>query len=131
MPVVAKPPARTVYTPPARKVYKPSEKKSYVPGPPAHVAVGDLDVCFYEFTRVFEKRIYPVLTDAPNVTGVQRLYDLCEGPRCLCYALRYTGPREDLEAYIRKNLRTNKILAFRMIPRGGNRLDILFDGGFD
>ena len=136
MPVVATPPARTVYAPPERKVYAPPPRKVYTPPTPqtyvpAPVTVGDMDVCFYEFTEVFEKRIYPVLTDAPNVTGVQRLYDLCDGPRCVCYAVQYTGPREDLEAYLRQNLRTNKALAFRMIPRGANRLDVMFDGGFD
>ncbi len=123
-----RPPVRTTYTPPARTVYQPPRTTYAPPRPPVYG--DDMEVCFYDFTEVFEKRIYPVLNDAPTVTSVQRTYDSCDGPSCLCYALSYTGSRENLEAYIREKLRTNKVLAFRMISRGPNRLDVLFDGGF-
>ncbi len=122
-----RPPARTTYTPP-KTTHTPPRTAS-PPRPPVYAE--DLDVCFYDFTEVFEKRIYPVLNNAPNVKSVRRLYDACEGSSCLCYALSYTGPREALESHIREKLRTNKVLSFRMVSKGPNRLDVLFNAGFE
>jgi len=91
----------------------------------------DLGVCFYAFTSVFEKRIYPVLNRAPGVTGIRRADELCVGARsCLCYELRYEGSIEDLSSWLQKNLRTSEVLAFRLAPGGEGRLNVYFDGGF-
>jgi len=95
--------------------------------PPAH----SLDVCFYEFTEVFEKRIYPVLTNAPGVTEIRRADELCDSlSGCLCYELLYQAPLEELSAWLRRHLRTSEVLAFWLVPKGDGRLDVYFDGGF-
>jgi hypothetical protein len=105
---------------------------AYTPAPVVPSYRGDVDICFLDFTDVFQKRIFPVLRDAPSVTRVERLYDRCQdGARCICYALDYTGPREDLEAWLKNNLKTSQVLAFKLISRGENRIDVVFDAGFE
>ena len=90
-----------------------------------------LDVCFYEFTEVFEKRIYPVLTNAPGVTEIRRADELCDSlSGRLCYELLYHAPLEELSAWLRQHLRTSEVLAFWLVPEGDGRLDVYFDGGF-
>jgi hypothetical protein len=89
------------------------------------------DICFYEFTEVFEKRIYPVLTNAPGVTEIKRADHLCDTlSGCLCYELYYQASLEDISAWLRQNLRTSQVLAFWLVPKGDGRLDVYFDGGF-
>jgi hypothetical protein len=91
----------------------------------------DLDVCFFEFTEVFEKRIYPVLTHAPGVTEIRRAHELCDGAKgCLCYELWCEGTVEEISAWLRQHLRTSEVLAFRLTPMGDGRLNVYFDGGF-
>jgi len=116
-------------------VRRPGEKSAYpekdVPKVARSVPVGDLDLCFYEFTSVFEKRIYPVLTEAPGVTEIRRADELCDSASgCLCYELWYQGSLEEISAWLQQHLRTSKVLAFRLAPKGDNRLNVYFDGGF-
>lgn len=94
-------------------------------------AARDLDVCFHEFTSVFEKRIYPVLTRVPGVTQIRRADELCGGAKgCLCYELWYQGSIEELSSWLHKNLRTSEVLTFRLVSQGEGRLNVYFDGGF-
>jgi hypothetical protein len=91
----------------------------------------DMGVCFYEFTTVFQKRIYPVLSRAPGVTGIRRADELCsEAKGCICYELCYSGSVEDLSSWLHKNLRTSEVLPFRLALGGGGRVNVYFDGGF-
>ena len=95
------------------------------------VPSGHLGLCFYEFTEVFEKRIYPVLAGAPGVTHIRRADDLCPtGQRCLCYGLYYEGTEAEISAWLHAHLRTSEVLAFRLAPKGDGRLNVYFDGGF-
>ena len=90
-----------------------------------------LDICFYQFTSVFEKRIYPVLTRTPGVTEIRRADELCDGSSgCLCYELCYRGSLGEISAWLRQHLRTSDVLAFRLAPKGNGRLNVYFDGGF-
>jgi len=91
----------------------------------------DMGVCFYEFTTVFQKRIYPVLSRAPGVTGIRRADELCSDAKgCICYELCYSGSVEDLSSWLHKNLRTSEVLPFRLALGGGGRVNVYFDGGF-
>ncbi len=93
---------------------------------------GGIDVCFQEFTEVLEKRIYPVLNQAPGVSEIRRIDPLCEDlPGCVCYKVWYRGPIEELEAYLTRRLRTSQVLPFRMVQSGDNCLELRFDGGFN
>jgi hypothetical protein len=95
------------------------------------VPPGHLGLCFYEFTEVFEKRIYSVLAGAPGVTQIRRADDLCDsGQRCLCYELQHEGTEAEISAWLHAHLRTSEVLAFRLAPKGGGRLNVYFDGGF-
>jgi len=116
-------------------VRRPVEKSAYpeknAPKVTRSVPVGDLDLCFYEFTSVFEKRIYPVLTNAPGVTEIRRADELCDSASgCLCYELWYQGSLEEISVWLRQHLRTSEVLAFRLAPKGDGRLNVYFDGGF-
>jgi hypothetical protein len=118
-----------------RPVRRPGQKPAYpekdVPKVERSVPVGDLDLCFYEFTSVFEKRIYPVLTNAPGVTDIRRADELCDNASgCLCYELWYQGSLEEISTWLRQRLRTSEVLTFRLAPKGDNRLNVYFDGGF-
>ena len=119
-------------TTPAKKPGgKPAYPEKDVPKAALSVSVGDLDLCFYEFTSVFEKRIYPVLTNAPGVTEIRRADELCDSASgCLCYELWYEGSLEEISTWLQQHLRTSKVLAFRLAPKGDNRLNVYFDGGF-
>ena len=119
-------------TTPARRLgEKPAYSEKDVPKAALSVPVGDLDLCFFEFTSVFEKRIYPVLTEAPGVTEIRRADELCDSASgCLCYELWYEGSLEEISAWLQQHLRTSKVLAFRLAPKGDNRLNVYFDGGF-
>ena len=116
-------------------VRRPGEKPVYPEKDASKVAlsvpVGDLDLCFYEFTSVFEKRIYPVLTKAPGVTEIRRADELCDNASgCLCYELWYEGSLEEISVWLQQHLRTSEVLTFRLAPKGDNRLNVYFDGGF-
>ncbi|MBL6979396.1 MAG: hypothetical protein ISR61_10635 [Desulfobacteraceae bacterium] len=116
-------------------VRKPGGKPAYpekeVPKAALSVPVGDLDLCFFEFTSVFEKRIYPVLTEAPGVTEIRRADELCDSASgCLCYELWYEGSLEEISTWLQQRLRTSEVLTFRLAPKGDNRLNVYFDGGF-
>ena len=118
-----------------RPVKRPGGKPAYpekdVSKPVRSVPVGDLDLCFYEFTSVFEKRIYPVLTETPGVTEIRRADELCNNASgCLCYELWYQGSLEEISTWLQQHLRTSRVLAFRLAPKGDNRLNVYFDGGF-
>ena len=90
-----------------------------------------LDVCFYEFTEVFKKRIYPVLANAPGVSEIKRINEVCDSlSGCLCYELLYNAPLEVLCDWLSQHLRTSQVLAFWLVPKGDDRLDVYFDGGF-
>ena len=118
-----------------RPVKRPGDKPAYPEKSRAKVVrsvpVGDLDLCFYEFTSVFEKRIYPVLTNAPGVTEIRLADELCNtASGCLCYELWYEGSVEEISVWLRQRLRTSEVLTFRLAPKGDNRLNVYFDGGF-
>lgn len=107
---------------------KVSEVQSRVPIP---VSDSDLDVCFYEFTEVLERRITPTLRNAPGVTGLRRADGLCDrNIGCVCYTLHHEGSSEELTAWLRHHLRTSQVLSFRLLPGNEGRLDLYFDGGF-
>ncbi len=91
---------------------------------------GDVSTCFYDFTDVYKKRIFSVLKSAPGAHYVTRVDDYCKGD-CLCYELEYDGSIESLETWLTDNLRTNKVLEFKLVRKGNRRLEAYFQGGFD
>ncbi len=92
---------------------------------------GNKGICFYNFTTVFQQRIYNVLMDAPHVRSVKRADSLCSrNSDCLCYELRHTGSSESIEAWLIENLRTSDILAFEIKRTGINTMEVWFDNGF-
>ena len=128
---------RTEKTGNARRTFIPREQiPTQAPQPvPARTArpgtPQDLDICFYEFTSVFQKRIYPVLSGAPGVTEIRRADELCDGSTgCLCYELRHNGSVEEISQWLKRRLRTSKVLAFRLEPKGEGRLNVHFNSGF-
>ena len=91
----------------------------------------EINLCFYNFTEVLSNRIYPVLNQAPGVTWLRRADELCEqGSDCLCYELWYNGSREDIEAWLRRYLKTSKSVDFYITSNGPGRLEVHFNGGF-
>jgi hypothetical protein len=92
----------------------------------------DVSACFYDFTEVLEQRVYNVLSNAPGVSGITRLWSGCEGDKkCLCYEVRYKGAIDELSSWLRHELRTSPAVPFRLTPVANNRLEVYFDGGFD
>ena len=69
--------ARTAFIPPERIPTRSVRSVSTQAAGPG--TSRDLDICFYEFTSVFQKRIYPVLSGTPGVTGIRRAHELCDG----------------------------------------------------
>lgn len=91
----------------------------------------DFSACFYDFTEVYPERIYRVLISAPGARDVHRIWTACENPeKCICYALVYDWPVEELESWIRKELPVSKAVPFRVVPKGDHRMEVYFDGGF-
>jgi hypothetical protein len=92
----------------------------------------DIDACFYDFTDVLQKRIYGVLKSCPEVFHIERKWSECyAGSGCICYELLYTSPMEELEAYLRKHLRTSPAVPYRLEPISNHRIEVYFDGGFE
>jgi len=92
----------------------------------------DMDVCFYKFTEVYEKRIYPVLNAAPGVTDILKVDELCDKEKsCHCYELVYKGNQETLATYLRENLRTSNVVPFKIKTVGDDRMQVLFHAGFE
>ena len=92
----------------------------------------DFSACFYDFTEVYTKRIHDVLTLAPQVSEVKRIWSGCEESRnCLCYELYYEGSIDDLSSWLRQELPFSEVIPFRIEYKGNNRLEIYFHGGFD
>ena len=92
----------------------------------------DMDVCFYKFTEVYEKRIYPVLSAAPGVTDIRQFDELCDQDKsCHCYELVYKGNQETLSTYLRENLRISNVVPFKIKTVGEDRLQVLFHAGFE
>ncbi|RJQ48783.1 MAG: hypothetical protein C4530_24115 [Desulfobacteraceae bacterium] len=100
--------------------------------PELYEPVTDLGICFFRFTEVYEKRLYPILSEAPGIASIRRADELCaqEGS-CLCYELEYQGGQEKLSAYLNKNLRTSNTVPFKIKSKGENRLELHFHGGFE
>lgn len=87
--------------------------------------------CFYNFTEIYQSRIYPTLSEAPGVTTIERQWSSCRQPNpCLCYILTYDGPIDELSAIIRQRLPVNKAVPFRCLAKGPDRLEVTFDSGF-
>ncbi len=92
----------------------------------------EINLCFYDFTEVLSQRIYPVLNQAPGVTWLRRADELCsKGSDCLCYEIWYHGSREDLEAWLRRYLKSSKSVEFYITSNGPGRLEVHFNGGFN
>ncbi|MCP4689091.1 MAG: hypothetical protein GY859_13640 [Desulfobacterales bacterium] len=96
----------------------------------------EVDVCFYNFTEVFEKRIYPTLKETPGVADVREAYGACDARSvCVCYELTRStsdsGSMEELMTWLRRRLRTSRVLPFRMTPISDNLLEVRFNAGFD
>lgn len=99
------------------------------PLPPSSAASGEVTVSFYDYTEVFIPRIYRVLAAAPGVTDLNRLWS---GPSSLSYSLAYSGRLENLEDWLRRELRTSLVVPFRISTSDVlRRIDIYFDAGFD
>lgn len=115
--------------------YKPAPVEKEKPEPPKYEYTGppqDLDVCFYKFNEVYEKRIYPVLSNAPGITDILKSDEMCEELKpCLCYQLVYEGNMETLSAWLTENLRTSTVLPFKLKPKGEGRLEVHFTTGFE
>ena len=92
----------------------------------------EINLCFYNFTEILRQRIYPVLNRAPGVTWLRRADELCaKNSDCLCYEIWYHGSREDLEAWLRRYLKTSKSVDFYITSNGPGRLEVHFNGGFN
>ena len=87
--------------------------------------------CFYNFNEIYQDRIYPVLSQAPGVTAIERCWTACNQQQpCLCYTLTYDGPIDELIARLNQRLPVNKTIPFRCRAQGPNRLEVIFDAGF-
>ncbi len=87
--------------------------------------------CFYNFDVIYQDRIYPVLSEAPGINSIERCWSACNQQQpCLCYIVTYNGPIDELIAYLNRRLPINKIIPFRCVAKGPNKLEITFDAGF-
>ncbi|MEA1922487.1 MAG: hypothetical protein U9N63_07515 [Pseudomonadota bacterium] len=90
-----------------------------------------LTACFYHFNEIYQDRIYPVLSQTPGVTAIERCWSSCNDQKpCLCYTLTYDGPVDELIARLNQRLPVNKTIPFRCVAKGSNRLEVIFDSGF-
>ena len=97
----------------------------YLSGPRA------VTTCFYNFDGIYQDRIYPVLSEAPGVSSIERCWSSCNQKRpCICYHLTYDGPIDELIACLNRRLPVNKTVPFRCVAKGPNKLEITFDAGF-
>ncbi|HDS15348.1 MAG TPA: hypothetical protein ENN66_01775 [Proteobacteria bacterium] len=88
-------------------------------------------VCFYEFTEVYQDRIYPLLAEAPGVSNLRRSWKNCGGRQtCLCYILTYDGPLDKLILRLKRHLPIKRIIPIRAQATNENLLEIFFDSGF-
>ena len=96
------------------------------------VADRGLTTCFLDFTDVYQDRIYQVLKSAPGVDRIERLWSgSCEKTdNCLCYRLEYSGPIEELTAWLKQNLPLNKTMPFHFVYPNAHHLEVVFDAGF-
>ena len=102
----------------------------YTPPPPVQGETAT--ACFYDFPDVYAKRIYPVLNSAPGLFDLRRADHACYGePSCVCYALVLSGPLEDLESWVYRELPTSKAVPFRSMWTGNQRIEFRHQGGFD
>ena len=90
----------------------------------------NLDACFYNFTKVYEKRIHPVLYQAPGVSFVSKSWGLCnEKLACACYELAYNGSVEELIVWLQNRLKLTAPLEFETRLISDNHLELWFNGG--
>jgi len=90
-----------------------------------------LTACFYHFNEIYQDRIYPVLSQTPGVTAIERCWSSCDQQQpCLCYTLTYDGPIDELIAQLKRRLPVNKTIPFHCVAKGSNRLEVIFDAGF-
>ena len=105
-----------------------------VPIPVSHPRT--FDICFYDYVKNFENKIFPMLKKYPGVTGIQRLYDRCGGTvSCVCYDLsvdskRY-GRMEELIQWIDRRLGTSGSYYYKLKPLSAKSLRIVFNRGFE
>ncbi len=90
-----------------------------------------LTACFYHFNEIYQDRIYPVLSQTPGVTAIERCWSSCNHQQpCLCYILTYDGSVDELIARLNQRLPVNKTIPFHCETKGPNRLEVIFDAGF-
>lgn len=91
-----------------------------------------VSTCFYDYNDIVGKRIPVMISQAPGVKGVKRIWTDCEpNTRCLCYQVLYKGDINDLTSCLNDKLQVLSIRSFRMEPKGDNRLEVHFDLGYD
>jgi len=119
-----------------KKVKKKAEagKVIEVPVPVSHPR--NFDICFYDYVKNFENKIFPMLKQYPGVTGIQRLYDRCGSTAsCVCYDLsvdskRY-GRMEELIQWLDGRLAASASYHYKLKPLSGESLRIVFNRGFE
>ena len=91
-----------------------------------------VSTCFYDYNEVIGKRIPSMVSRAPGVKGVKRIWTDCEpNTRCLCYQVLYKGDINDLTSWVNDKLQVLSIRSFRMEPKGDSRLEVHFDLGYN
>jgi len=129
-------PAQAMGVTAPKKVKKKAEagKVIEVPVPVFHPR--NFDICFYDYVKNFENKIFPMLKQYPGVTGIQRLYDRCGSTAsCVCYDLsvdskRY-GRMEELIQWLDGRLAASASYHYKLKPLSGESLRIVFNRGFE
>ncbi len=85
-------------------------------------------LCCLDFTEVLASRVYPVLRDMPDASGVER-HSISRNE--LCYRFFYHGRPEQLESWLKQNLRTERPQQFDIRWLDDRTVDLIFNGGFE
>lgn len=90
-----------------------------------------VSTCFYDSSEVLGKRLSLIISGAPGVKGIKRLWTECKAnDKCLCYEVKYKGDINDFISYLQDRLQKTSVRSFRMEPKGDDRLEVYFDWEF-
>ncbi len=91
-----------------------------------------LSTCFYDCSDVVERRIPIILSDAPGVKKIKRLWTDCESEKkCVCYESLYKGDINDLASWVQNKIRNTSVRSFRLEPKGDDRLEVHFNWDYN
>jgi hypothetical protein len=87
-----------------------------------------VSTCFYDSGEILGKRLPLIISGAPGVKKMRRLWTECKAnDECLCYEVKYKGDINDFLSYLQDGLQKSSVRSFRMEPKGDDRLEVYFD----